>query len=1156
MMLRLAASALTALLAAAPAAAPKPATAPATPAPAPTAPAASAAAGATISGKVSGPDGKPLAGAVVRAIPMAQRATGMMRGAPPDVPKAVVGKTDASGEFKLEGLTGSSFAVRAESKGLAPADADGIPAGARTQLRLKAGLPVYGRVLDLTSRRPVAGAAVSAIESDATRFGRDAAHTTTSADDGTFKIVDCAPGIVAVDAIAPGKARTTLDRVTVKPVPAGEEPKPDVNTLFLRPGGRLAGRVVGGDGKPVVDAIVTANPSDGKLIAMLKDARLAQRSDASGKFAFDGIVAGNKYNLRASKPGFAADEEGPFVIEAGSDRSDVEMKIDAGAQLTFRLVTADDAPVKDVDLRVQSQDGPRRRGLAFGAGDVDRDKINPQGDGKFLVKALEPGTFDVTLAPPDFGDIVKEGVKLKSGETVDLGTLRAKESKSVGGKITDATGQPVVGASVSGLWFDATTPHSRETKSGADGRYKISGLGDEPMRNLWVRAEGFAQGSKEGASPGDNAVDFVLEKTGSVVGKVELAAGGVPPAFRVQAFPEAKEGQERGGFRIVVRAGADEDKVFTDPSGNFRLDGVDPGTVTITALTDGKTPARKSGVVVGAEQVVDVGTLKLDDGRTLRGRVVAAKDEAPIAGATITVTQPSGFGRMMGSEPPAGAAISALDGHFEISGLETRTYAIDAGQPDYSPNSGRVDIPADHDPEDYVIHLSKGGTLTGTVRDAGHQPIANTGVLLVTPGRGDGPQNATTGMDGRYSFEKLTPGEYTVIRAPTGGGPLMLFGGMKQVAVREGETTVYDIDEASKISLTGRILRGGQPVPNASVFFSTPDPSGEAADLKQSRSDADGKYQIGLDKAGTYMAMVSLTGGGFFGGGRSAVSIEVPDQPNPVVDITMKAASISGHVTNGDGKPVSGAVVTAAPLGGSSTDRPRGLQDMSDPDGKYEIGGLTAGSYKLTVAAGGYRNAEVPQVAIANDDDTPSVDVKLDSGRTARGRVIDAGGNGISGAMVMAAPAGTVSTGRDALPTTSDVNGGFVITVPADGPIDLSAVAAGFPPARLVGVVPEDGTDLVLKAPRGARERITVLSADGKPVAGARVACRAVPDFLGSGFLNFLNSVPPTGADGGTVVTSLGPGSYELTVSLGTAKATKAFTLGEGADGADVVTLP
>lgn len=1128
------------------------------PAPAAPAPPPKPAPAAAISGKVTGADGKPIAAATVRAIPAPARAQGgPLRGGRPDVPKATVAKTDAAGAFKLEGLTGGPFVLRVEAAGLAPAYAADVPLGAALNLRLKPGLPVFGRVLDLATQKPVAGAIVTAIEREAARFGRDAAHTAVTADNGTFKIADCAAGVVTLEAVAPAKARAQLDRVPVKPLPAGEEPKFDANTLFLEPGGRLAGRVVGADGKPQADAIVTATASDGNLIAMMREGRLAQRSDANGKFAFDGIPAGNKYTLRATKDGFAADEDGPIAVEAGTDRGDVELKLESGAVLAFRLLTADDVPVKDVDVRLQPQGGGRRRGFAFGGpGDVDSSKIVPQGDGKFLVKALDAGTFDLTLSPPDFADLTKEGLKLKSGETVDLGTLRVKESKSISGRITDAAAQPVAGASVSALWFDATTPHSREVKSGPDGRYKLAGLSDQPVRNLWVRAEGYAQGSREGATPGDTSVDFVLDKTGSVVGRVQLPGGGTPPAFRVQAFPEAKEGQERPGFRIAIASRADEDKVFTDPSGNFRLDGIDPGNVTLTVLSDGRAPARKAGLRIAPDQVTDAGTLTLEEGRTLRGRVLAAKDDQPVAGATVTLSQPQGFMRSMGAEAAAGAAITALDGRFEVGGLEARTYAIDAGHPDYSPNSGRVEIPADRDPDDLVIRVSRGGTVTGLVRDAGKQPIPNVQVLLTNPGRGAGPLSASTGIDGRYTFDKIAPGDYMVIRAPTGGGPLMLIGGMKQITVREGETTTYDLDEATKISLTGRVLKGGQPVASAMLFFSGGgDAQAGGMDLRQSRTDVDGRYQIGLDRAGSYSVMV--TSGSFFGGGRSAATVEVPDQPNPVVDIPLKAAGIVGHVTNAEGKPVSGAVVSAIPTGAAGgDDRPRPMQDMTEPDGAFSIDGVVAGSYKLTVAASGYRNAEVPSVTVSGESDTPSVDVRLEAGRTARGRVVDASGNGIAGATVMVADTGTIVSGRDALPTSSDVNGGFVVTLPSDGAVDVTAVAAGFPPARASAIVPQDGVEITLRAPRAARVRVMVVGADGKPVAGARVACRPVPEFLGSSYLGFLNPAPETGPDGTAMIGALGPGSYELVVSKASKRTTRAVTVGEGAEGVETVTLP
>jgi protocatechuate 3,4-dioxygenase beta subunit len=1126
--------------------------------PAATAGAAKPVATKSITGKVAKADGQPAAGATVRAVPTAKPSVMSMRGGGrPDLPKSIAGKTDATGAFKLDGLEGGSFAVRVELPGFAPAAAADVPAGASLNLRLKPGLAVIGRVVDLTTQKPIAGATVTGLERDAARFGRDAAHATTSAEDGTFKLADCAPGIVVVEAIAPAKARARLDHVVAKAPAAGEEPKAETNTLYLQPGGRIAGRVVGPDGKPLGDAIVTSTPSDGNLMSMFRDARSSQRTEADGKFVFDGVIAGNKYTVRAAKDGLASREEGPIPIEAGTDRGDVELKLESGATLAVRLLTAQDVPVKDLDARVQPQGNGRRRGFGPGVGDLDKDKIVSQGDGKFLIKALDPGTADVTLQPADYADVVKEGVKLKSGETTDLGTLRVQESKAIGGRVVDNTGQPVEGATISGFWVDGEARFSREAHTGSDGRYRLSGLGEQPVRNLSVRAVGFAEASREGATPGDNAVDFTLDKTGSIVGRVVLANGAIPPAFRVQAFPEAKEKQERPGMRIVIGSRPDDDQIFTDPTGAFRLDGVNPGTVTITAKADGKAPARKSGLAVASEQVVDAGTLTLEDGRALRGRVVASKDDSPIPGASVSVTQPQGM-MSMGTNLAAGSAITASDGHFEIDGLEARTYAVDASQPDWSPNSGRVEISADADTDDFVIKLSRGGTITGLVHDAQKQIVPNVSVLLTKPMMGTGPQTASTGPDGRYTFDKIPPGDYMVIRAPAAGGPIMLFGGMKQVTVREGETTTYDIDESSKISLTGRVLKAGQPVPNVMLFF-VPSDSGEGkADLRPSRTDANGQYQVGLDNAGTYSVVVNSGSGGFIGGGQSGIQVQVPDQPNPVVDVTMKSSGISGHVVNAaDGKAISGAIVSAARSDGSgASPKGRGMQAQSDPDGSFLLDGLDPGTYTLNVAASGFKTPQVPPVTIGNDTDVPAVDVRLESGRTVRGHVIDANGNGISGAMVMTAPAGTVPSARDALPATTDVNGAFVLTAPAEGPIDLTAVAAGFPPARAVSVQPDDGADVVLHAPRPGHIRVSVTDGKGLPLAGARVAYRAVPDFLGATYLTFFDRTPATGPDGTTVVSSMGPGAYELTIAMGGKRTTQSVTLAEGAEVVTAVTLP
>jgi protocatechuate 3,4-dioxygenase beta subunit len=433
-----------------------------------------------------------------------------LKGPRPEVPKATSGKTDPTGAFKLEGLAGGFFALRVAAPGLAPTVLTDIPVGAAVNVRLKPGVAVAGRVLDLTTQKPIAGATVTGVEKDDSRFGKVAAHTARTGEDGTFLLVDCAPGIVVVEAIAPAKAKARLDRVVAKALAPGEEQKPDTNTLYLQPGGRIAGRVLGPDGKPLADAIVTAMPSDGSLLAMFRDARNAQRTDADGKFAFDGIAAGNKYTIHASKEGLSAKDDGPIPVEAGTDRADLELKLESGALLTFRLVTDKDVPVKDLDVRLTASNSGKRRGMGLGGNDVDHEKINSQGDGKFLVKALDAGTFDLTLQPVDYADVTREGLKLKAGETVDLGTIRVKESKKISGRITDTSGQPVANALISAMWANGDARFSREAKSGADGQYRLSGLGDQPLRNLSVRAVGYANANRESAVPGDTAVDYTL----------------------------------------------------------------------------------------------------------------------------------------------------------------------------------------------------------------------------------------------------------------------------------------------------------------------------------------------------------------------------------------------------------------------------------------------------------------------------------------------------------------------------------------------------------------------------------------------------------------------------------------------------------------------
>jgi len=1114
----------------------------------------------SVSGTVSGPDGKPIANAVVRAA-VVPKDSGMRFRRGPEPAKPASTKTGADGAFKLVELPEGPYVVRVEAQGLAPASADRVPSGASLTLKLKPGVAVVGRVLDLKTQRPVAGATVRALEKEGLPFGREAAHTGTAGEDGTFKIGDCAPGIVQLEAIAPAKARARLDNVLARAAKPDQPLDPTANTLYLQPGGKVSGKVTGPDGKPIEGANVGAMPAEGNLLTMFREGFNNETTDVSGRYAFEGLPAGSRYNVTARKSGLTETEAGPIQVDAGTDRQDVDLKLETGAAITFKLVTVEDVPLSETDVRVDpsgERRGRGRGGMRFGAGGVAPEQIVPGAGGKFTVKNLEAGTFDVTLSPVDAADVVKEGVVLKNGETVDFGTLRVRESKSISGRITDATGEPVAGASIGTFWLDGGSGHTREARSRADGRYKLAGLGDEVLGEVYVNAEGFASARKEGLVPGDTSANFTLERMGSVTGRILLPEGAAPVAYKVEAHPEAKAGQERSGMRIVVNSRAQEPKgVFSDPSGNFRLDGVAPGIVTIEARAEGYAPTRKSGLEVRSDAVVDAGTLTLSTGRAVRGRVVSAKDEAPVAGATVSLARAQGFGMRMGADDQEGVAITGIDGAFAIEGLESRTYTVAATQPDFSPNNGRVEVPAEADVDDFVIKLSKGGTLTGTVRDAQRQPVSGATILITKIPMGGSPQTVSTGPDGRYTMEKMAPGDYVVIRQNP-GGPVMLMAGIKQATVREGETTVFDLDEASKITLTGRVLKGGQPVANAMLFFQrgAGAGSGSGVDIRTGSSDAAGHYQVGLDEPGSYS--VGVRSSGLLAGGMSAVKVEVPDQPAPVVDITVRAAGIVGRVTDAEGKPVTGARVTARATDEAAAAAGGRMDGSTIGDGTYAIENLPPGSYEVAAQASGFKSPQPSTVSIAGDADRPSVDFQLETGRSFRGQVVDPQWNGISGAVVVAAPAGGMDGGGhdSGLPTRTDFNGTFVMTAPGDGAIDLTAVAPGFAAARLTSILPRDDEPVRVQTPRGGRVRVTALGANGAPVAGAAVRCSAKPGFLGSEYASMMNNPQATGADGASMVGPLAPGAYEIAVTSGGKRQTQAVNVTEGQEAVVNLVLP
>ena len=156
--------------------------------------------------------------------------------------------------------------------------------------------------------------------------------------------------------------------------------------------------------------------------------------------------------------------------------------------------------------------------------------------------------------------------------------------------------------------------------------------------------------------------------------------------------------------------------------------------------------------------------------------------------------------------------------------------------------------------------------IAGVVVDASSgQPLANAQVFIGSPGVPDSGQSLTTSEDGRFAFENLAPGHYTLSAARKG----YLNQAYKQheffsTAIIVGpdlDTSNLRFEMHPEASISGQVIdEMGDPVRNAQVLlFEQGLQFGTHRTREQRRANTDdlGHYRFGHLQPGTYFAGVS-----------------------------------------------------------------------------------------------------------------------------------------------------------------------------------------------------------------------------------------------------------------------------------------------------------
>ena len=556
---------------------------------------------------VNDPDGHPIAGA--RVIP--RRASGEPWAIPEALGDLVAATTDAEGHAALPGFFAEDLggveivAVGFGRQARAFRVDDGKPSVDSKHVTLRETGTVAGRVV-AADPEAVGGLVVrvtTAIGEDADSIVAATEARTDAA--GRFELVEIASGKVTVRVIPRDGSADLPMRVGRRDLQPGQRVSVEVR---LRRGVRVFGFVrEAGGGRPVVGAVLSLLPS-GPFDPG------PTRTDAEGRYeAFIPPGATTHRIIRVPEPYLAPP---PFVVPrpvdvpagiAGFEMPPITLT--RGAEVRGTVVDADGraASGAKVDATWTYFDG-RTRAPRMAA-------TMTYADGSFVVGPVDPTAELRLIATSGSGSAPPVMVRASDPAPARLVMVAAK-SNPLSGRVVDADGRPVVGASVRAWFLAGSADASRDTatwsesKTDAEGRFETPRLPlDGREYHAVATAEGFQAGRSRTIRPGrvDEAIfpDLMLYRT---TRKVALSGRIVDRAGRPVADVAVWTWGE--GTRCA--------RAQTDAAGKYRLANVAAGPGFLFASREG---FRFSG------RAIDAGPA----GTMVEGVVLLGNDDTPTA---------------------------------------------------------------------------------------------------------------------------------------------------------------------------------------------------------------------------------------------------------------------------------------------------------------------------------------------------------------------------------------------------------------------------------------------------------------------------------------------------------------------------------------------
>lgn len=946
--------------------------------------------GGRIRGVVRGEGGTPLEGVVVSVRPGLNAFLGQLT---QQRYRWLEAATDAEGRYDLPGVPeGSGYVVSAAGPAMALEEVFGVDVvqGRVTTVDVVGhpGARVSGQVFD-PAGAPLADASVALVYLDISRvlFSADGrAEPITTDAEGRFVVERLAAGrigfIAAVDGLAPS------DVVDLTVVDGGVY---DGIELRLDDGVPFSGRVVDDEERPVVDAMVEVRPFERPrdpdvLKLALRIRNVVAYTDADGRFTARG-VDGERLFVQVSKPGYV---------------TEVRMGLTLDEEPTFVLTRG--VTVRGKVLTAAGESIPRFRV------DTRSRRVAPEGE-------AEEGA----VAAPD-----------EEAPPGPPWMRRGGRQREMGMRLS--AGQRIGDQGFAGNWTEMQD---------ADGEFELFGLPPGRVR-VRVRAEGYrhpeAQEVVLEAGGVSEVLEFRLSEGAIARGLVVDAATRTPVAgATVTAYRTDDRGGRSGPFRMSFDV---EDFDFlglaqgrarsatTDSQGRFEVVGLAEGEFRFTARHPDRAKASTTDVTIATGAPTEGIVIEIDEGGVIEGHVTGA-GMRPLADALVVAAS-----LQAGSFKSASSDDS---GHYRIDGLSPGQYVVFKSRIDErAPNIG-YDLLGNMRLKAVTVRRGKVTTLDiqdesegsvrvyGMVRDGG-EPVPRAMVTALGTDRegllGMGIRAQPTDQEGRFELIGLQPGQYFFQVTRFAGRPQQA---NLSIEVPDG-VREFRVDlDLPQSWIAGRVVdTQGNPVPRVQVSAGVEEGGMEEAPgllglimrngVAQTRTAEDGTFKLDKVAVGTYRVVASGRGFGrrardaeFGEAALTGVDVDGTTPVDGLVIVLPRAGRVTGLVVDGSGNPVQGAEIIATRSDGpTSLDASEQVLDLfgvqarpvrSAEDGRFELAGLTPGTYRVRADSDGLAPGVAEDVVVV-EEGVVDVTIRVVQGATLRVRARNVDGSQIPPARI------------------------------------------------------------------------------------------------------------------------------------------------------------